>query len=1236
MAIIYDPHQRESDNLLPDVKVKKRGTAYTVLIPTDGPFYALSSIVKHKGKELTFGKDYCFGHTYETGILRTGRLVYSSIWVFNKSLSDDFTLTAHYVGMNSASEEQIDKEITAQDKLHPIKRYWEDVVGDVYFPPVDIQFDWHNWQGELELMEAIKSLEFADGRGGDGTEIIYPNKWMESRLKLDTRSDSSFDSKKGVHFLEKGKAFAYLPTLPAGYELDDFELEFSIKLRSMVDDSNQRLIKRTIYAFGQQQWYYGAKNITITLMFYRNMIKHSYNGDSGNGPLLTFDFGLSPIDPALYLKGVDCKIQKKKGVYYTTLSSEGKIFHQLAFDPYDPVKADPSQEYNLKRASVSNLRNKTAIATQSNYDGPGVYELDWITVPGYAKDVPPEDLGVEPITLVIGALTKQIEMLRALYKDAPAHAHIPNKNDPHKDAWGAIGAIEKGGLAYDTKTFNGLTEAQLTDKINSSVPGLDKIKSFLPWDFATGNVVKGPVLTGGGLGWIATKNDDALVQFGEDGAYIGLSNKGNGEITYEGLTSLLMSSQKHTLTFNGTDPIIKWNGQELITEENIGKWLPSGGGGGNSAVLVAQSTPSVTLLGGSGTRFLPFRFKWVEQDPANRDAFALRMVTSEFGNSRDLLASPYLLKETEKASGGRLQNSKAKLNGMWLRDSVPMDKQVIKLSLVENYSDLKLPLSTLQKEAFADKALLGHKHPFTFFNIPVATPTVKGTIRFAKGWVNSKDLALDGGVLKPVAVRTEDIHDQLTGVSASGAINIIRYGDDTEMVIADGLTFNESMITIKENRYFVGKEYVAPNKSFNFKELYPTGEVFVLILVVGPVNGKVDYKLVVDTTPEGEVRPSYDTDINGVSTTEIGWIRANDGIPSEGDVYNVNRMGQFAELIAHKDGETPHFRLDYNLYEVSAGFKDAGWITEGVSASRKNCWTRLMMQDERPCDFIEDDKLYITFNTGSTSNSAKRNTYLSSNTPLFKGSVVTQTFNVDANNRDGGIECGLIWWKTGTQLHRLSVLVYNGGNGNSAIAVGYNSGDADAIVYAVEVDFPAMAGYTWSEMGYYNLEITYGETIDFVLENKSRRVIGRLDLKTGKWVITNPDAKKTVEVDWGKLVPNRPDITEPNATWFNGVGLLGYQNMNAVQQVGYVAFTQTVTGDEIENRYGTGLQYLFSTSPNKEFFVVDAPTIHKRGNNLSMLSEVSKVTRTSTSMDGIRFSPQTPTRSHSRFAINRK
>lgn len=1218
MAITFDPHQREKENNIPKVTLQRRGSRYVILTSPYGAFYSLSAVVYHNGTKLEFGKDYCFGHTYETGIQRTGRPLAGSVWIFNKKLTGTFTLDAHYVGINIAVESQWVEEVKKYDTVPPIERQYEFLVDSAYFPPVDIQFDWKNWQGELELMEAIKRLTASkDEETGEDGQPTKKNLWVENGLIFDAKAMGtakhqyvyidpitvngagvelgSYNEKTGRY---NGK-FVYSP---AGYNytpvvtpVKDYELDFTYYRKGELRPNNRILFEIPLLVLGKET----GKGGVITLLANLNTVEiyYTFTAKIGNGGLI---YNLLYARHMISLGDFpDCDVyvarRTSDNSLYIKLSRDSRVLLEERFildgNFFNSMKKEfvndeqnvglDSAELERRWATGSHvgLINQT-IKTYTGFIGVGYSclhigsladkiayrECEYLfrKVPQAEFLFPVEVVDIDPRNLVLVGLRKQFSMLNELFKNAPAHQHIPDLNNPHRDHYAHIGAIEKGGVASNSAKVYGKTEAQLTDDVNKASPNQNDLANKIPRDATTSQHITGPVLMGEGLGWIASENNQSLLQLSESGAYIGLTGTGKGSITFNGVSQATIASSKHTLSFNASDDVIRWNGVVLVTEKNITEFIPKGGSGG-SGLLYAVSTPTVKLVGGTGSRFNPFVFEWVKPNAANKDVYALRPIANEFGYSKEMLCSPALLAKLEALTGDKLLKSKARFNDQYIRDGVPFDKRAIGLQNVADISDNDLPVSTQQSQLLRGYSAKGHTHDFSFFNIPKAAKTSLGVIKFG-GWVADKTLALDGGILLPVATGIEDVHKQLTDVNASGKINIIRYGKESHGEIIDGASINEGMLTIKSATYFVGYQYTTPQKSFNIKELYPTGELEMAICVdlVGEVP---EYKLVpYPAVGEDEKRAN----VSKGFLTEIGTVKISDGLPRDVNVFNVTRLGKFIELTEHESESSPHFRTKYDLSEFTGNLENRIWTEEGFAD--KPCWRYKLFSEGSPIAYSNGTTFTVDC-VSEMENTTKRALTLAAMEGICSdGVVATHDITPLTRSTEPTVESCFLIYKAGAKEHRLSFVISAGAHGVNRMffAVDYGTNN-EQLVAMSSLGMTPNTGGGWGDIRSVGASYTYGDEIAIKIGIGAELSTGTFNLKTGQLDLrgSNGTFQYQFKPEGGAL----PLFSEGFYT-FSGVGVMGYVGMN---DRGF-----TVSGGytpALKPLYASGHQYLNSLSP---------------------------------------------------------
>lgn len=1199
MAITFDPHQREKENNIPKVTLQRRGSRYVILTSPHGAFYSLSAVVYHNGTKLEFGKDYCFGHTYETGIQRTGRPLAGSVWIFNKKLTGTFTLDAHYVGINIAVESQWVEEVKSYDTTPPIERQYEFLVDSAYFPPVDIQFDWKNWQGELELMEAIHSLVAKDGE----SEETIPNPWLDNLQPIEGKDKRFYDVVDPFNPEKEtyNRDLSYLPTklvrpshtnTIVGSEIKNHEFDFDFSgeaissngafrdlftVHALLAESKKGLMSiacvlkkdqfKVEVAWGSTSdgTYYEhhllVDSVSFTELKKTDLVTVYVKHDDAKGSLrISFSINGFNLLNETYTGDNDFLLKCNEVLddlsYWSsrwTRESAKKSFHGEDF-----FKSGSKKSCGF----ISNEYHKTYVSGSQYHvmDDDSFYRFRKVPGMGFS----PVDTDIDPRNLVLVGLRKQMDMLRKLFDDAPAHQHIPDLNNPHRDHYAHIGAIEKGGVASNAAKVYGKTEAQLTDDINNASPNKNDLVNKIPRDATTPQHLTGPVLMGDGLGWITNENNQSVLQLSESGAFVGLTGTGKGSITFSGVAQATIASSKHTLSFNATDDVIRWNGVVLVTEKNITDFIPKGGSGG-SGLLYATSTPTVKLVGGTGSRFNPFVFEWVKPNAANKDVYALRPIANEFGYSKEMLCSPALLAKLEALTGDKLLKSKARFNNQYIRDGVPFDKRAIGLQNVADISDNDLPVSTQQSQLLRGYSAKGHTHDFSFFNIPKAAKTSLGVIKFG-GWVADKTLALDGGILLPVATGIEDVHKQLTDVNASGKINIIRYGKESHGEIIDGASINEGMLTIKSATYFVGYQYTTPQKSFNIKELYPTGELEMAICVdlVGEVP---EYKLVpYPAVGEDEKRAN----VSKGFLTEIGTVKISDGLPRDVNVFNVTRLGKFIELTEHESESSPHFRTKYDLSEFTGNLENRVWAEEGFAD--KPCWRYKLFSEGSPIAYSNGTTFTVDC-VSEMENTTKRALTLAAMEGICSdGVVATHDITPLTRSTEPTVESCFLIYKAGAKEHRLSFVISAGAHGVNRMffAVDYGTNN-EQLVAMSSLGMTPNTGGGWGDIRSVGASYTYGDEIAIKIGIGAELSTGTFNLKTGQLDLrgSNGTFQYQFKPEGGAL----PLFSEGFYT-FSGVGVMGYVGMN---DRGF-----TVSGGytpALKPLYASGHQYLNSLSP---------------------------------------------------------
>lgn len=154
----FDPYGSNDENVITESRTMPV-TALKVIIPYFAPFFTKGIVVKQGTKVLKEGVDFYFGHRYVTGQHQTAQRMCGSIWIINGALTGPFAITYHTLGDQYSVTKARATQYLAETLAEPISETWEDVLGsELYFPPVDIQFDSDTFVWEPDLIAAIERV----------------------------------------------------------------------------------------------------------------------------------------------------------------------------------------------------------------------------------------------------------------------------------------------------------------------------------------------------------------------------------------------------------------------------------------------------------------------------------------------------------------------------------------------------------------------------------------------------------------------------------------------------------------------------------------------------------------------------------------------------------------------------------------------------------------------------------------------------------------------------------------------------------------------------------------------------------------------------------------------------------------------------------------------------------------------------------------------------------------------
>lgn len=457
MAVVLDPHFKEPGNKITGEAVAVIGTKYRMLVPAHAPFFTTSLVVKSGGKILTLGDDYVITHPYETGMLRTAYLIHGMIWIVNDKYKSNFTVDYHAVGCGEATQQQISAERELNKDKYPSTCQWDTVIGDVYFPPVDIQFDWENWKGELELMQAIAGLGDSLGNVVNRLDPIARNTLdIEHRANgavITSEQYATYDNKGGYTYNTTKRRFAvtYKTTT-----LNDYSLSMKYRIPGIFPNMgsinpNEQIDWMLCYANG------GASILRLQLKQRKISLRLTVALGSGS---TDYDYTLINGLTDSELKGeltFSVVRQPGNGVYVIEVTTNKQTM-DYTFNVDNP----PSEfSAGYSKTDVAKwLKYKTNVnlnwwAAENDY-------AQFLALPG----APDADVSNDVYQLIV----KYHQLVEQLYRNAPAHEHVTRKDNPHVDTWGAIRALELNGIASDAELIYGKTKQQLTDYVNSKYP----------------------------------------------------------------------------------------------------------------------------------------------------------------------------------------------------------------------------------------------------------------------------------------------------------------------------------------------------------------------------------------------------------------------------------------------------------------------------------------------------------------------------------------------------------------------------------------------------------------------------------------------------------------------------------------------------------------------------------------------------------------------------------------------
>lgn len=1152
MAVVPDPHYQEPGNMQTGEAVTPIGTKYRMLFPAHAPFYTTSLVVKSGGKKLTLGDDYVITHAYVTGMARTGHVCHGGVWITNPKYQSGFTLDYHAIGIGEATAEMIAAEREANKDRYPVDCQWDNVIGDLYFPPVDIKFDWENWRGESELMEAIVAV------GAKLGEAI-------SRVDPIARNTLDLQYRAGVALITSEQYATYDGT--GGYTYNAKRRRYSLSYQNTTFDAYSLAVKYRLPSIPPEttlnpgeliDWmlcYANGGTSILRLQLKQRAIYLTLTTAIGSGSSnysYTLTTGLTDTELAGVIEFSVVR-REGNGIYDITVkTSKQTVNYSFNVD-------NPPSEFapGYQKTDVAKWLKFKSSVNLNWWAGEDDY-VQIRSLPG----APSPDVNNDVYQLLV----KYHQIVDKLYRDAPAHTHVPRKDNPHRDSWGAIRALENNGIASDATLVYGKTQPQLTDYVNNLLPKLSTLANKLLRLPAAAQSINGtfgmkPGLTSitsavgtdesEGVGAQFTVDPRVIRFIGRDSQTV---NAGNNPITWQGgANQLILYPDSRGLEFNG---------KKLLDPTTVGPYLPGNESGGDG-LFYGTSTATVTI-NGNGIQSVPFICTFVPPESDDLGLMAVRLLATEFGDREDLAATPALIKKLDQQFTGKLVAVKSYINDMPLTSSIYIDKTNFGLSNVQNIPDVQLPISPLQQAELDKYAVVGHTHTPAALGIKRATTTEFGLVQFGTA-VDDATLALDGGEVIRQADAITEIEKVAKTVDSGASINIIRYGLPGTDIIENGITYTDWMVTIKANDYFVGREYKVPLSTFNLAELFPAthedAEFGVYVDAAGDDGKYIIYEN--PNTAETETM----TKIGSIITSETGVVFV--------EIRNVTRLGEFRELGEHIEDDNAHIRRGMTQAEFGFTYGTGGpvWSTGAPGTKRIDAdWRYAQASSYTPMLKADYDPAADKWTFKTTSLSVADYRFVHNTFPMFQNNGITATWTPLTATADSVLETVIgCCHHSATFMHRISVLVARTagrittpGGVSTYAGIAVNYGRAAQVV--IGLNGVTGSGRDWTALNP-SVRFSHTRTADGI----SFEGTINIDSKTINFELTLTATTKTLRYtlqstgeSWTEDLSTRlrPDyidltklITDPSTPIYHGVGglfssdteaRLTYANLNSM------------------------------------------------------------------------------------------
>lgn len=376
-----------------------------------------------------------------------------------------------------------------------------------------------------------------------------------------------------------------------------------------------------------------------------------------------------------------------------------------------------------------------------------------------------------------------LDNLEAVVSSSGWAEHIADEDVPHGETHYTAGALHEQGIAKNANKAFGLTKPELRDAVLAVTDLTDDTAGKFPLN--ADRIVTGDIVLSDGEANISTvygadkiptidlsSGNAQLVSVNDTVVRADIDNVGGKK------ASLISGANELSVESSGTgidNKSVKYNGQEVITEETLATYASSAGGGG-SAPLSYRNGTNIDFTG-AGTVASPLK----ANIPLNDGGAGTPGLATMEDAGRNV-SGPYGV--TQKAITEQrniilsLVPVTRRINGITLANDIVLDKGDIGLSKVANLADANMPANSGHFDLLVDiKALDGHTHESSEITVTPATLTQKGVTRHNDA-IDSTDktTATTNTAVKRILENAALLEDEAGKYVPEDLLQLSRYG----------------------------------------------------------------------------------------------------------------------------------------------------------------------------------------------------------------------------------------------------------------------------------------------------------------------------------------------------------------------------------------------------------------------------------------------------------------------------